>query len=82
MGYIYGYAFMFIFLVVLLIRYMAGRYIKMINTDEVVKEADQYVRDHLLIEWMQNRYYIHHEGPEEVYSEWNKWLKEKEKEHE
>ena len=50
----------------------------MIDTEEVVREADQYVRDHLLIEFMIERKYHPFTDVEDIYSDWREWLKEKE----
>lgn len=55
-----------------------------VDTDEVIKEADEYVRDHLLIQFMQ--ICIESGTPisidiEEWYKAWISWLKEKENEH-
>ena len=53
----------------------------MIDTEEVVREADQYVRDHLLIEFMME-YYLECCGDvEDIYHEWREWLKEREENH-
>ena len=54
-----------------------------VDTNEVITEADQYVRDHLLIQfamWYLDPYANDYEE-EEVYNQWIKWLKEKENEH-
>ena len=55
----------------------------MIDTDEVVREADQFVRDHLLIEFMKE-YYMASVccNVEDIYEKWKYWLKKKEEEHE
>ena len=53
----------------------------MIDTNEVVKEADQYVRDHLLIEFMMEYYLECCDDVEDIYQEWKDWLKERGKNH-
>lgn len=50
------------------------------NPDES-QEADEYVRDLLLIQWMMERYYDGLVDVEDVYDDWINWLKGKEAEH-
>lgn len=47
-------------------------------------DSDIYVRDHLLIQFMihyMTCYNYYHTDIEEVYKEWQKWLKEQEEKH-
>lgn len=77
-GYIFGYCLFGVFCLGVAASHVVGRIIKMIDTNEVVKEADQYVRDHLLIEFMME-YYLKCSGDvEDIYHEWKEWLKERE----
>lgn len=46
-----------------------------------LSDADVYVRDQLLIQFMLNRYVDDVLEVEEVYKEWQKWLKEQEARH-
>ena len=49
--------------------------------EKTYTEAEIYVRDHLLIQFIQ-LYFIENEYEiENLYKEWVRWLKEKEKEH-
>ena len=45
------------------------------------KEADLYVRDHLLIEFMLQYVELEHSYIEEFYEEWINWLKRTEESH-
>ena len=47
-----------------------------------MNEADIYVRDHLLIQFMVN-YYVEYtsDDVETIYQEWINWLKEQEEKH-
>lgn len=45
-------------------------------------EADIYVRDHLLIQFMVDCYYIEYTNyVETIYQEWINWLKNQEEKH-
>ena len=55
------------------------------ETTTDIREADLYVRDNLLIQWMLNFLNIDHEqhtNIEDIYHMWLDWLHEKEAEHE
>lgn len=45
---------------------------------DITVEADSYVRDHLLIEFMIERKYHPFTDVEDMYSDWKEWLKESE----
>ena len=55
------------------------------DTNQAIKEADAYVRDHLLIQWMiehTERFLLNRVSSiEDIYELWIQWLKEKEAEH-
>ena len=53
---------------------------KKLDIDEG-KEADAYVRDHILIEWMLEFLNFDHDNIEWVYSEWKAYISEREAEH-
>lgn len=42
--------------------------------NDEIKEADEYVRDHLLIEWFCEYFKITHKDIEEYYEDWIHWL--------
>lgn len=70
---------------------IGGRLVGVIGGDEIMKdiptmpeptqEADQYVRDHLLIEFMLQYVELEHSYIEEFYEEWINWLKRMEEQN-
>lgn len=58
------------------------KYIRAGNTiKDECEEADLYVRDHLLIQFMISHYMTIIEEPENIYTEWQRWLKKQEERH-
>lgn len=53
------------------------------DTNQAIKEADAYVRDHLLIQWMMGHLYLFDRRStiEEIYQEWYDYILKKEAEH-
>ena len=55
------------------------------DTRQAIREADAYVRDHLLIQWMiehRERYLFDRVSSiEDIYEMWMEWLKESEAAH-
>lgn len=78
LGSIQGLFAFFILLVGILIGWFSNEKVK---KEEKMTESDAYVRDHLLIQFMDRFYSRYNTNIEAVYAEWMEWLKQQEENH-